>query len=230
MTSYLGREMIVDGAWLAAHLDDPHLRVVDCGSQDAYRRAHISGALWSPAHPYKNPDDRLHVMEPEQFAAAMSELGIGGEDEVVAYDAQGSVSAGRLWWCLSYFGHQNVRVLDGGWERWVKEGRSLTMAIPKASPAHFTPQVDQSLLATADYVLQALSRPDTVILDVRTDGEWDGTGGPRNSRLGHIPGAVHLEWTNSMTPGDERCFKSEDELREMFEAAGITPEKEVITL
>lgn len=230
MSEYVGREMIVDGGWLQAHLGDPNLRIVDCGSEAAYRRAHIPGAVWSAKHPYKNPENTQHVMEPAQFAAAMAELGIGDDSDVLAYATEGSVSAGRLWWCLSYFGHTRVRVLDGGWELWLKEGRPITMAEPKPAPARFTPRVDESLLATGDYLLEALSRPDVVILDVRSDGEWAGTGGARNNRTGHIPGSVHLEWTNSVTPDGLRSLKPADELREMFEACGITPEKEVITL
>jgi thiosulfate/3-mercaptopyruvate sulfurtransferase len=102
--------------------------------------------------------------------------------------------------------------------------------VPKVSPAVFTPRPDESLRATVEYVLEAMSRPDVVVLDVRSDGEWTGANDRGNQRAGHIPGAVHIEWTNNVTAGDVRCFKDPDELRAMFEAAGVTPDKEVITL
>ena len=229
MTGYSRPELLVEGAWLQAHLEDANLRVVDCDVRDAYRRAHIHGAVGVQDNYFKNPDDRRFLMTAAQFAATMSAMGIGDDTDVVAYDA-GSVTAGRLWWCLNYYGHTRVRVLDGGWNLWLKEGRPITMAEPKVRPATFTPRVDDSLLAAGDYVLAALQRPDVVILDVRSDGEWDGTNTRGNQRAGHIPGAVHIEWVNNLTPDDARCFKSADDLRAMFAAAGVTPDKEVITV
>ena len=229
MAGYAHPEFLVNGDWLQASLGDPNLRIVDCDVRDAYRRAHIPGAVGVQDNYFKNPDDLRFVMTPAQFAAEMSSLGIGDATEVIAYDA-GSVTAGRLWWCLNYYGHTKVRVLNGGWNLWLQEGRPVNMAVPKVAPATFTPRVNDSFLATADYLLAALQRPDAVILDVRSDGEWDGTNTRGNQRPGHIPGAVHIEWLNNVTADDVRSFKSADELREMFAAAGITPEKEVITV
>lgn len=230
MADYTHPEMLVDTTWLAAHLDDANLRIVDCDVRDAYRRAHIPGAVCPSDQLYKNPDSRVFIMEPAQFAASMSEMGIGDDTEVIAYDANGTLWAGRLWWCLNYFGHPKVRVLNGGWNAWLQEGRPVTMAEPKVEPAVFTPRPDESQRATAEYIMEAMSRPDVVILDVRSDGEWEGTASRGNKRTGHIPGAVHLEWTNNITEGEVRCVKPADELRSMFEAAGVTPEKEVITV
>jgi thiosulfate/3-mercaptopyruvate sulfurtransferase len=230
MADFARKDWLADGAWLEAHLGDPELRIVDCDSLDAFGRAHLPGAVAFRDRLYKNPDDPRFVMAPEQFAAAMASLGVGDATEVIAYDASGTLSAGRLWWCLNYFGHPRVRVLDGGWNRWLKEGRPVTTAVALVEPARFTPRRDESLLATADYVLAALSRPDAVILDVRSDGEWEGTNDRGNKRVGHIPGAVHIEWLNNITEDDVRCLKSPAELREAFEAAGITPDKEVITV
>lgn len=230
MSEYPGSEMLVDGEWLQARLGDPNVRIVDCDGAVAYRRAHIPGAAFSDKHPYKSSEDHRLVMGPEEFAAAMSELGIGGESEVVAYDSNAAVSAGRLWWCLSYYGHERVRVLDGGWPRWLAEGRPVTMAESKPAPASFTPRVDESLLATGDYVLAALSRPDAVILDVRGEGEWDGTDARGNPRPGHIPGSVHLPHRLAMLAEEPEAFKDAAELRQLFESCGVTPDKEIITL
>lgn len=127
--------MLVDGAWLVARLGDANLRIVDCDGAVAYRRAHIPGAVFSESHPYKSAENHRIVMGPEAFAAAMSAIGVGPETEVVAYDSNGAVSAGRLWWCLAYYGHRRVRVLDGGWPRWLEESRPVTMAESKPAPA-----------------------------------------------------------------------------------------------
>lgn len=230
MTEYARPELLVDGDWLQSRLGDPNLRIVDCDVRDSYRRAHIPGAVCPTEYRFKDPSSPVFVMQPDQFAAAMSELGIGNDTEVVLYDAAGSLNAGRAWWCLAYFGHQKARVLNGGWNRWLKEGRPLTMAEPNIPKASFVPRVDDSQRATAEYLMAALSRPDVVVLDVRTDGEWDGSATRGNKRSGHIPGAVHLEWTNNLVADDERCFKSPDDLKAMLEAAGVTPDKEVITV
>jgi len=230
MSEYARPEFLADGDWLEAHLGDPNVRVVDCDVRDAYRRAHIPGAVCPADNYFKNPDDRRFIMTPDQFAAEMRRLGIGDETLVVAYDANGSLTAGRLWWCLNYYGHENVKVLNGGWNLWLKEERPITAAEPKVEAGPFTPRVNDSHVATADYVLAQLGKPDVVILDVRSDGEWEGTNTRGNKRQGHMPGAVHLEWLNNVEADDVKCFKSPDELRQMFEAAGITPEKEIITV
>ena len=230
MTNYARAELLVDADWLQAHLEDPNLRIVDCDPPDAYRRVHIPGAV-SPKDNYlKNPDDRRFIMTPQQFAAEMTRLGIGDETDVVAYDA-GSTTAGRLWWCLNYYGHTRVRVLNGGWNLWLKQGRPVTMAVPEvAAPGPFTARADESMYATAEQIMANLEKPEVVVLDVRSDGEWEGTNARGNKRAGHIPGAVHLEWTHNLTPDDERRWKSADELREMYAACGITPDKQIVTV
>ena len=230
MTNYARAELLVDADWLQAHLEDPNLRIVDCDPPDAYRRVHIPGAV-SPKDNYlKNPDDRRFIMTPQQFAAEMTRLGIGDETDVVAYDA-GSTTAGRLWWCLNYYGHTRVRVLNGGWNLWLKQGRPVTMAVPEvAAPGPFTARADESMYATAEQIMANLEKPEVVVLDVRSDGEWEGTNARGNKRAGHMPGAAHLEWTNNLTPDDERRWKSADELREMYAACGITPDKQIVTV
>jgi thiosulfate/3-mercaptopyruvate sulfurtransferase len=178
----------------------------------------------------KNPDDRRFIMTPEQFAAEMARLGIGDDTDVVAYDA-GGTTAGRLWWCLNYYGHTRVRVLNGGWNTWLKQGRPVTMAEPRVqAPGPFTPKVNESIYATAEYIMANLEKPGVVVLDVRSDGEWEGTNTRGNKRQGHMPGAVHLEWTHNLTPDDEKRWKSAEDLKSMFDAAGVTPDKEVITV
>jgi thiosulfate/3-mercaptopyruvate sulfurtransferase len=229
MADYARADLLVDPDWLQAHLNDPNLRVVDCDPPDAYRRVHIPGAVNPKDNFLKNPDDRRFIMTPDQFAAEMARLGIGDETDVIAYDA-GSTTAGRLWWCLNYYGHSRVRVLNGGWNLWLKQARPVTMEEPKVSAGPFTPRANESLYATAEHIMANLQRSDVVVLDVRSDGEWNGTNTRGNKRQGHMPGAVHLEWTHNLTPDDEKRWKPAEELKTMFEAQGVTPDKEVITV
>ena len=234
MAEYAHPELLVDTEWLAQHLDDPTVRVVDCDSPAVYSRAHIPGSLNlshpllpEPQHYLKDPDDPLHVLPPDKFARVMGELGIGDDTLVVAYDDYKGRYATRLWWALALYGHANVKVLNGGWSEWLAEGRPVTNAAVEYPQATFTPASAPEQLATCDYLLGCVGNPDAVILDVRSDEEWTGEDDRDNERSGHIPGAVHLEWEHFV---DERhLFKPADELQAMLAAAGVKPEAEVIT-
>ena len=236
MAEYAHPELLVETEWLAQHLDDPNLRIVDCDTRDAYRRAHIPGAvhlrhpmLPEPQMYLKDPNNRVHVLPPEEFAVVMGELGIGNETLVVAYDGSGGLYAARLWWALGFYGHTNVKVVNGGWGTWLAQERPITNRESRYPRASFTPSASPELMATCDYLVGCVDRPDVVILDVRSDGEWTGEDDRGNKRAGHIPGAVHLEWLNFLTRDHLQLFKPPDELRAMLESAGVKPESEVIT-
>ena len=230
MADYARGDMLVEGAWLQAHLNDPNLRIVDCDTRDAYRRAHIPGAVFPSDTFLKNPEDRRFVMKPDQFAAEMKSLGIDDDTLVIAYD-QASNTASRLWWALNYYGHTNVKVLNGSWLQWFAEGRPVSLKSEShTTDKPFTPRADESLYATAEYVMSKLDDPNVVIWDVRSDGEWDGTVTRGNKRQGHMPGAKHLEWTHNYEQDEIKRWKSADALLQQLEACGITPEKEVITV
>jgi thiosulfate/3-mercaptopyruvate sulfurtransferase len=229
MTGYARDDILVSGDWLQSRLGRPGLQIVDCDLPDAYGRAHLPGAANPRDHYYKDPDDKRFIAQPERFAAMMEALGIGNDTEVVAYDASGLRLAARLWWSLNYYGHTKVHILDGGWNLWLKQGRPITMASAKLEPVRFTPSVPDGSFVGAEYVMEALSRPDAVVLDVRSDAEWDGKDDRGNKRAGRMPGAVHHEWLKNLTEEDQH-FKPAPELRAAFEALGVTPDKEVITV
>jgi thiosulfate/3-mercaptopyruvate sulfurtransferase len=229
MPDYARSDILVDGDWLHSKLNDPRIRIVDCDNRDAYRRAHIPGAAGVRDNYFKNPKDRRFILEPDQFAKEMSRLGIGDDTFVVAYDAFGTLYASRLWWCLNYYGHRDVRILNGGWNQWFLDGRPASIEEPHYGPATFTPRPDESFRASAEYVMESLNRPDVVILDVRSDEEWEARNDRGNKRAGHIPGAVHIEWLNNVTEDLVQSLKTADQLRSMFEAAGVSPDREIVT-
>ena len=227
---YARPEMLVETEWLAEHLGDPRVRLVDTDNRDAYRRAHLPGAVTYRGHHYlKEEEGALHIMGPEQFAQVMGELGIGDDTLVIAYDGFGSLYATRLWWALNYHGHTQVKVLNGGWNKWFAEGRPISNAVPRLPRVSLTPHTHEELIAGWEYVRASIGRADRVLLDVRSDGEWTGENARGTKRGGRIPGAVHLEWLNYVTDDDRKTFKSAAELRTMFDNLGVTPEKEVIT-
>ena len=234
---YARPELLASTEWLADHLDDPDVRIVDCDEFELYLRAHIRHAVGIRVHHYiKHPDypsaprDYPLVAEPDVMKALMEEMGIGDDTLVVAYDNSGSLYSTRFWWVLNYYGHTNVKVLNGGWKKWVDEGRQLSIdRPPDAGAVTFTPRTDDSLICTLDYGVSQVGNPDTVFLDVRSDGEWDGSNDRDNARAGRVPGAVHLEWLNLISEDRHRMFKSADELGAMLEPLGVTPDKNVIT-
>ncbi|GIX46738.1 MAG: hypothetical protein KatS3mg131_0949 [Candidatus Tectimicrobiota bacterium] len=224
-TTYAHPELLVDTAWLEAHLDDPGLRIVDCDPFDAYRRAHIPNAVGIRVHHYikhpdypKDPVKHPHVAPPETMKAVMESMGIGDDTLVVAYDSNGSLWAARLWWVLNYYGHSQVKVLNGGWKKWFDEKRPLSIDRPPLPSVTFTPRANPDLLCTLEDAKAKIGDPQVVFLDVRSDGEWNGTNDRGNRRVGRIPGAVHLEWLNFVTADRHQTFKPAEELRAMLEA------------
>ncbi|MBI3953945.1 MAG: sulfurtransferase [Chloroflexi bacterium] len=236
MEDYAHPELLCSTAWLAEHLNDPSLRIIDCGMPDAYARAHIPGAVGLP-HPYLKGDQSLFVMPPQQFEELMAARGVANDSPVVLYDDNASLYAARVWWVCDHFGHRNVRVLNGGFNKWLHEGRPLTSQVPRPARSQFRATLNDTLLCTLDGVRAGLDDPSTgsgqapatVVWDVRSREEWTGENDRGNKRRGHVPGAVHLEWRELMEGPPERQFKPAAELRRMLAARGITPAKRVVT-
>ena len=234
---YARPELLASTEWLAEHIDDDNVRVVDCDEFDLYLRAHIKNAVGIRVHHYiKHPNyptaqtEYPLVAEPDVMKELMESMGIGDDTLVVAYDNSGSLYSTRFWWVLNYYGHTNVKVLNGGWKKWFDEGRPTSIdRPPDAGEITFTPKADDSLVCTLDYGVGQVGNDDTVFWDVRSSEEWDGSNSRGNARAGRVPGAVHLEWLNLITSDRHRMFKPASELMPMLEAIGVTPDKNVIT-
>ena len=226
---YAHPEMLATTDWLAERLDDPGVRVVDVDAPDAYPRVHIAGAVPVEDHYFKRAADPVRVQGPEEFARTMSQLGIGDETTVVAYDSEGGHYAARLYWALRYYGHADVRVLDGGFPKWFAEGGPVERKPNSYPPARFTPSPAPELIKKKTQVLESIEDTETVLWDVRSDEEWTGENDRGTARGGRLPGAVHLEWKNLVNQGDVPTIKPAAELRAMLEELGITPEKRVVT-
>lgn len=225
---YTHPEFFVTTEWLAGHIDDPGVRIVDTDRADAYPRAHIPNAVGVVDNYYKGGPDRVHVQGPADFAATMESLGISDETLVVAYDSDVHF-APRLFWALNYYGHRNVKVLDGGFPKWFAEARPTSRAVPAVRPGRFTPLVQPDWIATKDQVVGCIRRPDAVLVDVRTDEEWSGESARGTKRGGRLPGAVHLEWKNFVAWNEVPVLKTGDEIRALLARHGITPDKNVVT-
>jgi len=240
---------LVETSWLADHLHDPHLRIVDIrgyvktvehdgtqdalyvGARDEYEQEHIPGALYIDwRSDIIDPDDTVEaqVAPPARFAEAMGRLGIGDQHLVVAYDAHPtSQFATRLWWALNYYGHDQVVVLNGGLSKWKRENRPLDATIPAYPSATFTPVVQPQLRATAEDVLSFISKQDVTLLDARDTGQYSGQVMRGHGRRGRIPGAINIPREEVIDPATG-TFRSNDELRQIFAAAHVSPEQQVV--
>ena len=152
--------------------------------------------------------------------------GVDASTPVVVYDDQSGVRAARAFWFLEYFGHPSVQMLDGGFNAWIASGLPVTRDAGPPPKSEWTGTREERRIATWKDVKNALGRGDVVILDARTDGEYTGAA-VRARRGGAVPGAVHIEWTRNLTPDGD--FKPASELKKMYEDAGVTPDREVIT-
>lgn len=237
--------LLVSTAWLAEHLHDPKVRIVDIrghvipASQPLphyynhradYDQCHIPGAVFVDwVHEITDPDDPRHaqIAKPERFAAVMSRIGIAPDTYVVAYDDANSMFAARLWWSLNYYGHANVAVLNGGWNKWQAENRLVTAEVPQIAPTSFHAKPDAALRRTGDEVLATLYQDSSKLLDFRTKEEFDGQSS-RAKRRGHIPGAVNTPRGDFNNP--DSTLLPPEVLRQKFAEAGVTADSpEVIT-
>lgn len=227
---YARPELLVETDWLEEHRGDANLRIIDCAAIEAYRRAHIPGAVGLPVHFYvKDAADSTYVMPPDQFAELIGSLGVGDDTLVITYDDNNSLLAARMWWVLRYYGHTNARVLNGSWNKWLSEGRPVTFHATQAERTTFTPRVNEGAICRVDRLKGLVGSSDAVIFDVRSPEEYAGTNARGNKRAGHVPGAVHIEWTDFVTHDDRRVFKPAAEITQMLEHAGITRDKEAVT-
>ena len=235
-------QVLVSTEWLAEHLDDQNLRILDCryyfdgrDAAEEYRRGHIPGAVhfdWS--HELNDPEHSVAftMAGPEKVEAAMSRVGVGNDTLIVAYDDEGGHFGSRVWLVLARFGKESqLRILDGGWTKWVAEKRPTSTETPAVTPATFT--IDRSaerpeIVATADDVLAAMKDGKTKILDVRRMSEFTGEE-VRSKHGGRIPGADYLFWQDNLNWDGDRSFVSEDEIKEEREEAGIDDDTPVIT-
>ena len=231
MAASSGR-MLVSTEWLADHLSGAgrDFALVDAAEAAAYRRAHIPGAVGLSTPFLKGADNPRLVMPAEEFEPLAGSLGIANDTPVVVYDDNGSLSAARVWWAFEHFGHRDVRVVDGGFNAWLDEGRPLTAEQPRPQPAQFTAHVDDTALCTLGELREIVEGSQgRQLWDTRSAAEWTGENDRGNRRVGHLPGARHLEWSDLMQGPPARRFRPVEEIRALLERAGIDPEAETVT-
>ncbi len=241
-------DTLVSTDWLAEHLDDPSLRIVDIrgyvkkrdlgngrqeaeylAARDEYDEAHIPGAVYIDwIRDITDPEDPVPVQiaPPDRFTALMGSLGIGDDTHVVVYDHAGGQFATRLWWALTYYGHDHVSVLDGGFRKWTAEGRPITAEVPDPGPAAFAPRPRRGWRADAEGVLAASQNESAIVLDARDESQYTGEIARGEGRAGRVPGARHLHADALLDP-ESGTFRPHEELAGKLRESGVPEDKDV---
>lgn len=224
--SLAGVPFLVSAEDLAAEQAQGGVRLIDAESADLYLRAHLPGAANLHYLDLEDAEENAKTglpIAPRLAASKLEALGITQETPVVVYDEGNGRAASGVWYILRFLGHEGVRVLDGGFRKWLKEGRPVTQDRPSPVQATYIAQPRQDwALKTADLTVR-----NALILDARSIAEYAGKedGGARQA--GHIPGAKSMPWT--LLAGDLGTFKAPEEMRRILLEAGVTPDREIIT-
>ncbi|MCW5623943.1 MAG: sulfurtransferase [Burkholderiales bacterium] len=228
---------LVKAEWLAAHLHNRSLCVVDAtvhlpdtgrNAKAEYLAAHIPGALFFDLEDIADPGNPLPRKIPprDRFVERVAALGIGNDTHVIAYDTPGLYSAARVWWLFRQFGHDKVSILDGGLVAWHAAGLPTNAGEERRPPAQFTPTGQRDLVTYWPDVLHTVQNRDRQILDARTPGRFAGTEVDRypGARPGHIPHSLNLYWARLLDPKTRELLPV-DVLRQRFADAGLSPQQ-----
>ena len=246
MAGFAHPEFLVETDWLALHLNDPDVVVLDCtthlipkpeityqvvpGRED-FERGHIPGAQFvDMAHDVSDTTQQLRFMRqaPGDFAVAMRRFGVGNRTRVVSYSTANVWWATRLWWLLREFGHDNAAVLNGGWQKWQREGRATATGASAARPAgNFTVPAVRDLMVGKDAVQRAIGDGAICTINALMPQQHSGSGGNSYGRPGRIAGSVNLPAAHLLNP-ETNEFLPADELRRRFDAIGAM-DRPVIT-
>jgi thiosulfate/3-mercaptopyruvate sulfurtransferase len=228
--TYARPELLVSTEWLASHVNDPDIRIVDMRrTVGDYEAGHVPNAVHLANDEIRDPSAPPTFLPTQaEFESLMGRLGISNTTRVIAYDERGGVYAARLWWILNHFGHSNVALLDGGWVKWKAEQRASTTDTPTLTAASFRANPNRRWVATADDVKAAIGKRGTTIVDARTQAEIEGKDLRGIRRGGYIASSVPLYWEDLLDP-TTKAFKPAAELESLFKERGLVPSNEIIT-
>jgi thiosulfate/3-mercaptopyruvate sulfurtransferase len=235
-SSYAHPEVLVDTDWVAAHLNDPQVRIVEADEDPLLYEAmgHIPGAVKLDWHVDVQDPVRRDFVNKQAFEALMGRYGIGNDTTVVFYGDRNNWYAAYSYWLFKLYGHKDARLMNGGRIKWEAEGREYTKDVPQyAGTAYTASEADPTLRAFRRQVEDHLAAPRAVLVDVRSPDEYTGklihmVNYPQEGaqRGGHIPGAQNIPWATAANA--DGTFKSVEELRQIYGDKGVTAEKDVI--
>jgi thiosulfate/3-mercaptopyruvate sulfurtransferase len=228
------KDVLVSADWARAHLDDPAVRFVEVDVDTlAYDQSHIPGAVGWNWTSQLSDGIRRDIATPEEFSALLSTSGIGPDTTVVLYGDNNNWFAAWAYWQLKLYGHDQVRLLNGGRKYWLDHNLPLSTDVPSyPATGYRVGAVDGSIRAFRDDILPRLGDAGLALVDVRSPAEYNGEliappGMTETAqRAGHIPGAASIPW--AQTVREDGTFKTADELHALYAAKGVTPDRDVI--
>lgn len=240
--SYANPEALVNTEWLAEHLADPDVRILDCTWHHAstnldgrtqYRGRHLPGSVHFDIDHLADKSNPLPHMLPSaaDFAKKVGLLGIGDGDRVVVYDRlYGGAAAARAWWMFRVFGYDNVAMLNGGYGKWTKEKKPADMSAVRPEPKSFSATYNPALVRTLSEMRENLATAAAQVVDARGPAKFDGTQEDvfPFKKLGHIPNAINVPWADLIDP-ETGEFIAADALAARFAAAGIDLDRPIVT-
>jgi thiosulfate/3-mercaptopyruvate sulfurtransferase len=235
MAEYARPEVLVDTQWVADHLKDPKVRVIEVSvDQGAFDQGHIPGAValnW-----FHDLEERPHrdIASKTTIERLLGGAGVSPDTTIIVYGDNNNWFATYAYWLFRLYGHRDARVMNGGRKKWMDEGRPMTKETAAYGKVQYKAQEpNANIRALRDQVLQSLGRVGRGLVDVRSPREYSGELlAPENlpqegaQRGGHIPGAANIPWGEAVRP--DGTFKSADELKTLYQGRGITPDKEII--
>jgi thiosulfate/3-mercaptopyruvate sulfurtransferase len=234
MQSYAHPEVLVSTDWVTTHLNDPNVAIVEVDvDTKAYEEGHVPGAVgWNWQTQLSDPV-RRDIVGKEDLTRLMSQSGIGNKTTVVLYGDNNNWFAAWAFWQLKMYGHNDVRIMNGGRKKWLAEGRSLSKDAPQRMPVSYSADTfNAGYRAFLTDVQTVLNNTKAALVDVRSPDEFSGKilappGLPETcQRGGHIPGAQNIPW--ALACNEDGTFKEPEQLRALYEGKGITPDKNVV--
>ncbi|HLG51356.1 MAG TPA: sulfurtransferase [Chloroflexota bacterium] len=232
--SYAHPEVLVETQWVADHLSDPNVRIIEVDVDTAaYETGHIPGAVAWNWQTDLSDRVRRDLIPKAELERLLGRIGATRDTTLVLYGDNNNWFAAWAFWQLKIYGHRDARLMNGGRKKWIAENRPLDTSVPTFTPTTYVAdEPDLSIRAFRDQVLESLGRPESVLVDVRSPREYSGELlAPENlpqegaQRGGHIPGAVNIPW--SMAVNEDGTFKSPEQLAEIYRSKGVTPDKQV---
>ena len=229
------RQVLVGTDWVAEHLNDPNVRLVEVDvDTSAYDTGHAPGAVgWNwktdlQRHPVRD------IPTEQEWEALLGRSGIGNDTTVILYGDNNNWFAAFAYWLFRMYGHQDVRLMNGGRAKWLAENRPQTTEVPQPAPRQYQAgEFNADLRAFRDNVQRAINEPGSAMVDVRSPAEFSGALlAPENlpqegaQRGGHVPSAANVPWSTAVAP--DGTFKPLAELRQIYGGKGVTPDKDVI--
>jgi len=234
MTTDVRTRVLVTTQWVADHLTDGRVKLIEVDvDTNAYAEGHVPGAIGFNWTSQLQDQVRRDIISREGLEELLSAAGVSNDDTIVLYGDNNNWFAAYAFWLLRMYGHEDLKLMDGGRIKWVAEGRPLTKEVQsRARTSYRARETQENLRAFRDFVQQSVGRNDRVLVDVRSPAEFTGEilAPPGLSetaqRGGHIPGAINIPWSQAVR--EDGSFKSPDELRALYQAKGVTPDKEAI--